>query len=39
VLIAVVDGQPVRTRVNLTSGFANGRRVARALTVTDAAPF
>jgi hypothetical protein len=38
-LVVTVDGYPVRSRVNLPSGFTRGRRVARVLAVSDAAPF
>jgi hypothetical protein len=38
-LVVVVDGRRMRSRVMLTNGFSNGRRVARVLTVDDAAPF
>jgi hypothetical protein len=37
-LVVTVDGDPVRNRVRLPSGF-NGRRVARAVNVEDVAPF
>ena len=38
-LVVTVDGLVVRNRVNLASGFTRGRRVARAFTVDDVAPF
>jgi len=38
-LVVMVDGKCIRNRVNITSGFARGRRVARVLPVTSAAPF
>jgi hypothetical protein len=37
-LIVTVDGHPIRNRVKLPSGFT-GRRVARAVSVDDVAPF
>lgn len=38
-LVVTVDGRVVRNRVNVASGFTRGRRVARAFTVDDVAPF
>jgi hypothetical protein len=38
-LVITVDGRALRNRVNLPSGFRNGRRAARMVTVDDVAPF
>ena len=38
-LVVTVDGRAIRNRVNLPSGFRNGRRAARMVTVQDVAPF
>jgi hypothetical protein len=38
-LVVTVDGDRIRNRVRLPSGFTKGRRVARAVSVDDAAPF
>ena len=38
-LIVVVDGERMRKRVNVASGFSKGRLAALIHLVTDAAPF
>ena len=38
-LVITVDGRAIRNRVNLPSGFRNGGRAARMVTVEDVAPF
>jgi hypothetical protein len=37
--MVAIDDSLLKRRVNLTNGFANGRRAARALPADDAAPF
>ena len=38
-LVVTVDGFRISNRVSLPSGFTKGRRVARAVSVSDVAPF
>jgi hypothetical protein len=38
-LVVTVDGVCVRRKVMLTSGFTRGRRIARAISITESAPF
>jgi hypothetical protein len=38
-LVITIDGRPLRSRVNLSSGFSKRRQAARFAPVTEVAPF